>query len=791
MLDKILLVKGQNYSERIITKFNEYSNYKRNEFYEYEANFNYNDGITTSINCNLDYTNISKYNYVVVESRYANETLTRWFILSYNKLSGNMYTLTLRRDLIADYSEELLKAETYVEKGIINEFCNPLIYNRENFESNKIKVCEKILKQNLTGGDFLEAPCLYLYLKDIKDNNEKGELFNSKIIRNAEIDIKELPEDFTTYRSTEIQYFTMPEFRLYFNFDNESYVIKISNDFKTKTISKVEFNDAYIKIKTGNNFKNIDEVFEFLKGKLYYDNLEKFVGISTKQFKTKETVRLIDYFDENELNKLFEMNEKYFNVNNKDVVGYFEINVFSKNRDTINKMDTDENILFDNSKIKDFDTLTENIFDLTNITTNYSLRRYAYVTRYKTYYNTYLKEDAYKAEAIVPLSKKIKDYYILGFIYETSEYYTKRDLLQMMSELVKNLGNELVLDLQILPYNFKASDIDVGYYYGITFSNNQIFVPSLNYSTYKMQKYICSLNLETNTNILDFKTENQTSFARITSPNFNGSFEIDLTKFKNEKEYIGDVMVDFYVDIELKPFQPYIHVNPAFKGLMGSDFNDPNGLILNGDFSLTQTSSEWANYQTINKNYQTMFNREIQNLNTNRNLEIYTSALSKSVGSVLGGAIAGATAGGPVGAIGGALFGGVSSTVGLLKNEILYNEQLDYKHDMFNYNLENIKARPNNLTKVSSLNNNFKMYPIIEYYTCTDLEKEAFANKIKYNGMTVNVIGKIKDYMSEIEHNYIKGLLIRLDSNATLNANIFNELASELNKGFYANINFN
>ena len=48
---------------------------------------------------------------------------------------------------------------------------------------------------------------------------------------------------------------------------------------------------------------------------------------------------------------------------------------------------------------------------------------------------------------------------------------------------------------------------------------------------------------------------------------------------------------------------------------------------------------------------------------------------------------------------------------------------------------------------------------MLEYYTCTEIEKQALRDKIKYNGMTVGTIGKIEDFTdSTVEEIYIKGL---------------------------------
>ena len=121
----------------------------------------------------------------------------------------------------------------------------------------------------------------------------------------------------------------------------------------------------------------------------------------------------------------------------------------------------------------------------------------------------------------------------------------------------------------------------------------------------------------------------------------------------------------------------------------------------------------------------------------------------------------------------------------------LHNEALDYKKDMFGYQLDNIKALPYSISKTTAYTYNNKIFPIIEYYTCTEEEKKAFANKIAYNGMTVGVIDKIINYANNTwsykditDKGYVKARLIRVEG-IDDDTNLLNSLADEVFKGFY------
>ena len=150
--------------------------------------------------------------------------------------------------------------------------------------------------------------------------------------------------------------------------------------------------------------------------------------------------------------------------------------------------------------------------------------------------------------------------------------------------------------------------------------------------------------------------------------------------------------------------------------------------------------------------------------------------------------MAGGMTGGPYGAVAGAVVGTIGSAAGglmdLTMQQSLHNEAIDFARDNFGFQLGNIKALPNTLNKVSSIVANSKLFPFIEYYTCTNEEREAFNNKLKYNGMTIGRIGKIKDFISPADiQTYVKGQLIRLEGK--YDTHTVNEIANEFMKGWY------
>ena len=155
-------------------------------------------------------------------------------------------------------------------------------------------------------------------------------------------------------------------------------------------------------------------------------------------------------------------------------------------------------------------------------------------------------------------------------------------------------------------------------------------------------------------------------------------------------------------------------------------------------------------------------------------------------GGVTGGA-AGAMAAGAPGMLGGAAVGigmGLAGSIAdYTKTVQLNKEALNYNQDMYNYNLQNIQALPQTLSSISSYDANNKLWPFLEIYDCSDIEKDAMKNKLIYNGMKIGRIDTINNFIN-VNANYIKAKLIRNEV-SDLDYNELNDIALELDKGVF------
>lgn len=281
------------------------------------------------------------------------------------------------------------------------------------------------------------------------------------------------------------------------------------------------------------------------------------------------------------------------------------------------------------------------------------------------------------------------------------------------------------------------------------------------------------------------KIESQCNKYRLCSPNYQGSFDFNVAKAGGSIDY-------FIAECTYKPYSPYIKVAPQFSFLYGANYGDARGLICGGDFSLPRISSAWENYQLNNKNYQNTFNREIQNLSFEQDLAMRQQLITGGIGVItsgVAGAGVGAKLGGGWGAAAGAAVGAAGSGAGLaLDADILAKQQKETKQlaiDKFNYQLGNIKALPYTLAKIGAFDINSKIWPFVEYYTCTDEEKEALEKKIQYESMTVMRIDLFGTYFEAFsEKHYLKGELIRNEEIAEDN-HIIEAIYYELVKGVY------
>lgn len=821
----VLLLKYNNYYNRTIKRWITFADLYNNGAVEIGSfeNINFNPKDSVSAELTLNYDGPETPNYVAIEDR---GTFSGWFIIDAEYIRLGQYHLTLRRDLVNDLWSDLAESPLFVEKATLPA-SSPLIFNSEAMTYNQIKTAEIALF------DETRIPWIVGYI----EQNMKDDV---NISISTQFDVV---GEYTGWEAYPYKKYVNdgyikgiagePSYGMKFFYTNTGQGVS-SGEFRWLA-DKLQAPAGPDDVVLGPYLFEINSQQNGYKGDLstvlpnwYLDSLQ--AGLAELSLDTTTiTNYLPNIAKEDIVNEVRNENDKIYKVNGK----YYKMKVsFNSSYSTTgNRQSVATNSdLGLKLKVVGDKMLADGKFSALYNSDAYSITydTYGYTVEYQEITDGIMS-------FTLPRSRRHTQnapYDIFCIPYGMICWGAARNLTQeyygwvLAQTLIKELGDKLY-DIQLLPYcpirnkigvhtleeapeipgdmgesqlpeitvpdiplinisedDFRLSILPEGAliettYTGLAWVQNEDFSFSLTPLTGNptIKKALQFAGTAT-----DVKVANETDVFRLTSPNYNGSFEFSAQKN-------GGVQ-SFDVDCSYKPYQPYIRISPRFGGLYGQDFNDARGLILGGDFSLPQISSAWTQYQNNNKNYQVMFDRQIANMNVNNDIQREMEMWNVGAGTISGiatGLIGGSSIGQANGGAIGATIGGLASLFAGLKDislaEKARGEALDYTKDMFGYQLGNIQAVPTSLTKVSAFNPNNKKFPVLEYYTASKVEKDALREKLRYNGMTVMTIGTISQYLQE-EPSYIKGKLVRFN-NQLEDYHIINELANELNKGIY------
>lgn len=787
MTNTIYLLNYNNYYNREFRKESSLDDY-----FDYvvatstSVNFTTGDHISTNIVVNISDDTTPDY-VLVVES---NEIVSRWFILESQRIRGGQYNLTLYRDTIADFYDDLLDAKCFIEKANLTSV-DPFIYNSEDISVNRIKTQEILLK------DKAKAPWLVIYYQ--KNTQLQGTVPQNSTtsLPHKNIGVEHI-EDWPFYNPTNGA------------ITSGAYNINARTNVAAGQATKftVDMSSANVSTSSG-NFSSTLTCIVPIVGPWPSDTLPvSFNNYGLDNLRTllnnAYTTTNITAAEEEEL-----LTYTIGDILKTTSGEYWEITAINVSAQYL----ADQSVAVNSNLYVALSDIIANTSPFSgtpnehSFSTNVNYYKYSFtLVQREDLSITYdipdtdkiTTEDAPYDICAIPYAD-LPAYFPSGTSSSVIQTSNKKIGLATASAMIKNHGS-LIYDVQLLPYCPIPSIIgldgtlypqDKQYTYIIDNATNAVVSYILHVPKSQFSFFISADLPEFDSSAMGKKVDNECTQYRLCSPNFNGYFDFSVAK-NNGLNY-------FNVDCHYKPYSPYIHINPDFKNLYGRDFNDPRGLICGGDFSITQIQDQWQQYQLQNKNYQEIFDRNIQNIELNNSIQRQREPWQVAAGIVQGGtsgAMAGMLGGGGgYGALAGGILGaGVSAIGGAMDiklNEMLRNEAIDYATDNFGYQLGNIRALPDTIKKVSAINNNNKIFPILEIYTCTDTEKTAFVNKIAFNGMTVMRIGTIREFINNnwtyngiTSRNYIKAQLIHIHS-LDNEYHVVNTLSKELNKGIY------
>ena len=788
-MSTIYLLKYNNYYNRIVKKEDTLGAYLTQDClldtFE-NVNFVPADGVDTTLVVKHEGPNPD---YLIVAD--GNDIESRWFVVESDIIRGGQYRLTLHRDVIVDSYDLVVNAPCFIEKATLSND-DPFIFNSENMTFNQIKQSETLLK------DETQSAWVVGYIP--KDAFPDGATVTGDAILDdsADITVAGIENwEYYQYQNTDFNalltdYTTTGEVR-----------IKVTSSSATAPLKDVPFGITkggivYLDtITPGAGSPGYSVTVPYNQNDTIYAAEKAIKNGCPQQWNTgvvKASILLSlkEYIGAHSITEISD----FTSLNNKII---YDSNTQLYSRVILSKEIKNETVRINSSTIPNLYTYLDE-----KITKEVSADGMTFTIEGAANVNTYKTEFSYEAYRItleqIPqqvtatISKPAARYHLEDQPYDMFAIPYSDDLeiykngtklfnanksiaVNIATQITAATGSANVYDVQLLPYcpvryciladgTFDIKTAKVDYVQDKNKNNIGIILWATTSS------FTVNINNEiTSTNP---KIENLTDKWRLCSPNFNGQFEFSAA-MNGGVDY-------FNVDCTYKPFNPYIHVNPNFKKMYGQDFNDARGLICAGDFSLPQVTNAWADYQLNNKNYENIFNREIQNLQVQQKAQRWGD-----IASVFGG-IAGGSAGGAFFGAAGAVAGGLISAVGgaadIAINEKLRAEAMDYKRDMFGMQMGNIQALPSNITKTTAFTYNNKIFPILEYYTCTDEEKTALTNKLKYNGMTVGRIGKIADYLANANDQYIKGRIIRIEG-VSDDFHYYKAISDEIYKGAF------
>lgn len=786
VLYKLYYLAYNNYYEQIskledsLSEYEDYVVYTSNP-----VNFFYNDGVDTYIDINYS---LPQADYVVVATE-SGQIMSRWFIMEFKRnmqgSSKGQYRCTLHRDLVADYRAQILDADCYVEKGIINDQ-DTAIFNNEQATYNQIKQNEELIKD--------KSDCQWIvgYYARLDGNKATTNLKGVSVDYNTNITYTvDNINNWEYYKYASEDFIGLPRAIKY-----ETLVVNIPkrNTYYLTDFSNNQF-DHYLGKVTGATM-NFEYTADYMIDAVHREALSKYNEIraaAKEQAKFHEASEVSTFLSQVGAVIYDTTTNKYYKVTGYTVLPASNYSLSAGGSGELHDL---LKAAFINGGMKQ---LTNPSFPYTV----YSAQRYRLKIEEIKLKGTYSYDipavrrftyDAPYDVFAIPYSD--------NFTFNGVKCNKSITMTVAMSIAASYSGDSgFLYDLQLLPYcpfgidgtTYTSTDPKEYSYIKTTGDTPTNVGVIFNVSSVSRQTFTVPLSIP----VTDVKVDNETKFCRLVSPDFSSMYEFSPAKNRGV-DYIK-------VDMTLKPFQPYIHLAPNFKGLNGADFDDARGLICSGNFSLPIVTDKWKTYQLQNVNYEKIFKNQINIQELKNNYGKIGDIVGAAVGTAAGG-IAGAQFGGIGGAIGGALAAGAAGIADVELNEKMRGAELKYTKEQFGLNMQTIQALPNTLSKVDAFNQQNKCWPFVEFYDCSEDEKMALCQKIKFSGMTVNKIGKLGNYTKSwsypsqagaddkwvvVYYPFIKGRLIWLnkdyprDNNIYDDYHIFAAINNELQRGIY------
>lgn len=787
----IYLLQYKNYYNRKVGRFDSVAEYYNNTTVLTEftnINFTWADGLTTKLVINWD----GAYpDYLIAEE--VDGTLSRWYITESKYNARGQFELSLLRDVVADWQDKIFSAPCFVEKGYTNVY-NSAIYNNENMTYNQILTSKTPLS------DETKCPWIVGFIpKDYGTAEGQATKFTFDYAVGSQPDITvDGIANLSFYDQLGIDYRTKmvsANMTCAYKVANGAYDMAAAINVKPSTITPYDLSTTKVFVNTGYAGYGMATGTTLYSTYTYGGtaNQARSDSVMINQILNKATPQAISIF----LAAASEMPVTTQSVAafvNKTVLDSATGRLYRVKAVTATQNSSTRTVSAGNlfNLLTDVFTGSVPVLGLTYTATGPFTVRYVFDrVRYE------LVEEMVHAEMDIsdPIELYDSPYNIWCMPYsDTYEYvvdgvtYTsnKSMVFSCATAMSASLGDGVVYDVQLLPYCPIRERMDENGVIDDTGYNHIVIKNALSNAIFGYGFWLTSSSgafsiekaIEVPADAVEFKVANECDKYRLVSPTDGSGFDFTATK--------NNGVSSFNVSYTYKPFQSYIRVSPSFSGLYGYNSEyEKRGLILRGDFSLARISNAWANYKLNNVNYENIFNRQIESIEFQNNYQMASDIINSVTGAASTGVTTGLMTGNVYAGIAAAGASMVAGAADVTINKQLRDEALDLTKDQFGYQMGNIKALPNTITRVSAFDIDCSLFPMIEYYTATFEEKQALRDKLLWNGMTIMRIGTLDDYMAEPgKVNYIKGKIIQLND-LNEDSHIANAIANEINQGVY------
>lgn len=824
-----------NLSNKICIVYDRIELYPKPVF-EATVNFRPGDGVSTTLvmmykdNVLVPPVNLEP-DYAIVCADSGGAIESRWFVTESVRLSDSKFSLRLQRDVAADYKSNIMNSVAFVKRGWVDK-ANPLIFNSENGSYSQI------LRERIDLKDRSGKGCYVAFLAPnfIKENTDKLQI--DLTATNTSVDtVFAQPAD-THAGNYKYCYGADPSAP-----DPISVFFRTYNYWGFPNTPTGEH--SYITFTVGPGWSNMPA--DTYPGAKYEYVINEDGTWSVRQITGAQSIiypdflistqnaqgEFLAYFSEADLRRLGDVIarqvviymwgslylDKYLFETGGGIYGDTEAMEFMAPRIGIRAKvagATDKYYVMDQQITSGIQTFEEvmsgdvrqkfvNLFLSTVVNSSVSTQCPAdkrSTLHYSYTYGSFHWREAITSNLRIPATGALVQdapYYMLCIpeaetkLKVDNQTWTQEvDAYQIYNQLQVNFG-AFVYDVQYVPYTPYAMDITTDGTVVLPDSSQVGFAKTpagaIEAGVYFCHKDRFWFTVEPQLpdaydtlSAIKTKVASETKFARLCSMDGGAILSINLAK--------NNGLAPLRMSVRYAPYQSYISIQPQWSVYYGADIGlkDTRGLNITTSNSVSRVSNQWQDYVLNNANYQSIFDRQIQSMDTQFDIQA-GAAVRNMVFGLLNTGAAAAMSGSPGSVIGGLAGGGL----GLIQQGQEYVDMVDrfrenrsLSTDMFNLQNGNIKARADTLSKVNAMSPIYNTWPYIEIYDAAPEDTAALSTYITEFSMNIGVLtSQLSAYVTPNPNarKYIQADIVRL--NGKFDAHMADTIKSVISNGIY------